>query len=54
LYRADSALMREMAAELSEEQRAAAVTDAGRIAEAHRARQKPAGADRHPREGEGL
>jgi len=45
LYRADSALMREMAAELSEEQRAVAVADAGRIAEAHRARQKPAGAE---------
>jgi hypothetical protein len=38
LYRADSALMQEMAAELSETQRADAVAAAGRIAEAHRAR----------------
>jgi len=40
LYRADSALMREMAAELSDAQRAEAVAAAGRIAEAHRARWK--------------
>ncbi|HEX8478529.1 MAG TPA: hypothetical protein VF663_09345 [Telluria sp.] len=42
LYRADSALMREMAAELSDGQRADAVAAAGRIAEAHRARWKAA------------
>jgi hypothetical protein len=42
LYRDDSGLMREMAAELSDEQRAEAVAAAGRIAEAHRARWKAA------------
>jgi hypothetical protein len=48
LYRADSALMREMAAELSDAQRADAVAAAGRIAEAHRARLAVPSLSTHP------
>jgi len=48
LYRADSVLMRELATDLSEAQRATAVADAGRIAEANRAKRRPAGEVQEP------